>query len=60
MLTKYEELKNNPSFAEDFTDFSETTYICDAVAEIADSNTSIYYSDIIDFIRSDPYASRMQ
>ena len=30
------------------------TYICDAIAEIADADTSIYYSDILDFIRENP------
>ena len=32
------------------------TYICDAIAEIADSDTSIYYSDIIAFISKNPEA----
>ena len=29
-------------------------YICDIIAEIADADTSIYYSDILDFIRRNP------
>ena len=29
-------------------------YICDIIAEIADADTSIYYSDILDFIRKNP------
>ena len=29
-------------------------YICDAITEIADADTSIYYSDILDFIRENP------
>lgn len=29
-------------------------YICDAITEIADADTSIYYSDILDFIRDNP------
>ena len=29
-------------------------YICDIIAEIADANTSIYYRDILDFIRRNP------
>ena len=29
-------------------------YICDIIAEIADADTSIYYSDILDFIRENP------
>ena len=36
----------------DYRDSS--TYICDAISEIADSNTSIYYSDILDFIQENP------
>lgn len=29
-------------------------YICDIITEIADADTSIYYSDILDFIRNNP------
>ena len=29
-------------------------YICDIITEIADADTSIYYSDILDFIRENP------
>lgn len=36
----------------DYRDSS--TYICDAITEIADADTSIYYSDILDFIRRNP------
>ena len=36
----------------DYRDSS--AYICDAITEIADADTSIYYSDILDFIRSNP------
>jgi hypothetical protein len=32
------------------------SYICDAVSEIADSNTSIYYPDIKNFISENPDA----
>lgn len=32
------------------------TYICDAISEIADAETSIYYSDILEFIRNNPEA----
>lgn len=32
------------------------TYICDAISEIADSDTSIYYSDILNFISEHPDA----
>jgi len=30
---------------------SSDTYICDAISEIADNHTSIYYSDILEFIK---------
>lgn len=36
----------------DYRDSS--AYICDAIAEIADSDTSIYYADILDFVRENP------
>ena len=32
------------------------SYICDAIIEIADADTSIYYSDIMDFVREHPDA----
>lgn len=32
----------------------ESGYICDIIAEIADADTSIYYSDILDFVRDNP------
>lgn len=38
----------------DYRDSS--AYICDAITKIADSDTSIYYSDILDFIRENPEA----
>lgn len=44
-------------YASDFsTDYaaSDSAYICDAFAEFADGNTSIYYSDIMKFIASNP------
>lgn len=31
-----------------------TAYIGDAIAEIADADTSIYYADILDFVRENP------
>ena len=37
-------------------DYSESAYICDAISEIADSHTSIYYSDIMQFISNNPEA----
>lgn len=37
------------------TDYRDSsTYICDAIAEIADADTSIYYADILDFVRENP------
>lgn len=36
--------------SEEFCNYSGDTYVSDAITEIADSNTSIYYSDIIKFI----------
>lgn len=38
----------------DYRDSS--AYICDAIQEIADADTSIYYSDIMDFVRDHPDA----
>ena len=43
-------------YAEDLLDYNGTTYICDAISEIADNRTSIYHSDILDFISRDPSA----
>ena len=38
-------------------DYRDTDgYICDIIAEIADADTSIYYNDILDFIRENPEA----
>lgn len=37
-------------YGDRFCDYSGRQYICDIISEIADSNTSIYYSDIKDFI----------
>ena len=31
-------------------EYNGMTYICDAIQEVADSNVSIYYNDIIEFI----------
>lgn len=42
------------SYGDELADYSGGTYICDAIAEIADAHTSIYYSDIMDFIRENP------
>lgn len=43
-------------YAEDLLDYNGSVYICDAIAEIADNHTSIYYSDILSFISSNPEA----
>lgn len=46
-------------YAADFaTDWiaSDNAYICDAFTEFADGRTSIYYSDIMEFIRQNPEA----
>ena len=42
------------NYGNEITNYGENSYICDAVSEIADSNTSIYYSDIMSFISNDP------
>lgn len=53
-MVKIEELKANldlGKYAEYLNDYrNSTTHICDAISEIADNNTSIYYSDIRKFI----------
>lgn len=40
----------------DWIGFSEGKYISDVICEIADNNTSIYYSDIMKFISENPEA----
>lgn len=46
-----EELKSTCSdYALELLEYSGSTYICDAITEIADGNTSIYYSDIMEYI----------
>lgn len=37
-------------YGSDFVNYGSSSYICDVISTIADTNTSIYYSDIIDFI----------
>ncbi len=45
------------NYADNLNDYRDSdSYICDAISEIADSNTSIYYSDILNFIRENPEA----
>lgn len=54
--TLYDEHHNNLSdyardFLGDYADIDHNTqYICDAISDFADNNTSIYYSDIKNFI----------
>ena len=40
----------NCDYSRDLCDYSGHCYICDAISEIADNNTSIYYSDIVRYI----------
>lgn len=44
------EIALNCNYSRNFCDYSGYHYICDVITEIADSNTSIRYSDIINFI----------
>lgn len=39
-------------FGYEFENYDGSTYICDAITEIADNYVSIYYSDIMDFIKN--------
>ncbi len=50
-MLKVSEIKRNKlnSYIDCLNDY-DNGYICDIVVEIADSHTSIYYSDIIEFI----------
>lgn len=50
-MLKVSEIKRNnlDSFIDCLNDY-DSGYICEIISEIADSNTSIYYSDIIKFI----------
>lgn len=44
-------------YGEYLNDYRDSNiYICDVISEIADNHTSIYYSDILDFIRQNPEA----
>lgn len=40
----------NCDYSRNLCDYSGYHYLCDVISEIADSNVSIYYSDIIKFI----------
>lgn len=50
-MLKVSEIERNnlDSFIDCLNDY-DNGYICDIISEIADSNTSVYYSDIIEFI----------
>lgn len=50
-MLKVSEIERNnlDSFIDCLNDY-DNGYICDIISEIADSNTSIYHSDIIEFI----------
>lgn len=50
-MLKVSEIERNnlDSFIDCLNDY-DNGYICDIISEIADSHTSIYYSDIIEFI----------
>lgn len=54
-LVELIEALNVGDYGNDFSDYVNSDgYVCDTISEIADSNTSIYYSDIMDFIRENP------
>lgn len=44
------EFSESTEYAEYICDYGSSEYICDVFTYIADANTSIYWSDIIDFI----------
>ena len=47
------ELKNNlfiGDYGNELLNYNDSSYICDAISEIADNNTSIYYYDIKQFM----------
>lgn len=50
-MLKVSEIKRNKlnSYIDCLNDY-DNGYICDIISEVADSNTSIYFSDIIEFI----------
>lgn len=41
---------NTSEYGYELENYDSTTYISDAISEIADNNTSIYFGDIIEFI----------
>ena len=40
----------NCDYSRNLCDYSGRSYLCDAISEIADNNTSIYYSEISEYI----------
>lgn len=48
--------ENASDYSDLLCDYSDSEYIGDAISEIADNNTSIYYSDIMNFISNNPEA----
>lgn len=56
MIGVIAEARKVSEYAADIADYGGSTYICDAISEIAESNMSIYYSDIMDFISRNPEA----
>lgn len=55
---KIEEMRNGlrtGDYGDCLTDYRDSSsYICDAIMEIADNHTSIYYHDILEFIKKNP------
>ena len=45
-----EAISLNCDYSRNLCDYSGSSYLCDAISEIADNNTSIYYSEISEYI----------
>lgn len=58
MKIKIDDLKNNldlGEYGERLNDYrNSSAYVCDAIMEIADNDTSIYYHQILEFISNNP------
>lgn len=52
LIKEYEKENDLLYRIEDYTN-CESSYICDTISEIVDSETDIYYSDLIDWLRND-------
>lgn len=52
LLKEYEKENDLLYRIKDYTN-CESSYICDTISEIVDSETDIYYSDLIDWLRND-------